>query len=50
VAAAGAILDRFLHHAQTIAIPGGVIDLKTAPPLPEKRTKIKRSKPSPTNL
>ena len=50
VPTAGAILDRFLHHAQTIAITGGVIGLKTTPPLPERRIKTKRSNPSPTNL
>jgi DNA replication protein DnaC len=50
VPTAGAILDRFLHHAQTIAITGGVTGLKTTLPLLEKRIKTRRANPSPTNL
>jgi hypothetical protein len=50
VPTAGAILDRFLHHAQTIAITGRSYRLKIMPPLPEKKIKAERSNPSSTNL
>jgi len=50
VPTAGAILDRFLHHAQTIAITGRSCRLKTTPPMLEKRIKTRRANPNPTNL
>ena len=43
VPAASAILDRFLHHAQTIAITGPSYRLKDQPPA--KPTKTTRAKP-----
>ena len=33
-----------------LPLPGGVTDLRTTPPMLAKRTKTKRSNPSPTNL
>src|SRR5271155_565269 len=50
VPTACAILNRFLHHAQTIAITGRSYRLKDHATVPEKRIKPKRPNPSPTNL
>jgi len=44
---AGAILDRFLHHAQTIAITGGSYRLKDHATVAGKEDKNKRSKSKP---
>lgn len=44
VASASAILDRFLHHAQTIAITGRSYRLKDQPP--ESREEKKTKNPS----
>jgi hypothetical protein len=48
VPTAGAILDRFLHHAQTIAITGRSYGLKDHATLSGKEEKPRRSNPSPT--
>jgi hypothetical protein len=51
VPTAGAILDRFLHHAQTIAITGRSYRLKDHAVIVGKEDKNKRRpNPSPTNL
>ncbi len=44
---AGAILDRFLHHAQVIAITGKSYRVKEAPGInPENRKQRKASEPA----
>jgi hypothetical protein len=50
VPTAGAILDRFLHHAQTIAITGRSYRLKDHTAIAGIKIKIKTTNPSPTNL
>ncbi len=42
---AGAILDRFLHHAQVIAITGKSYRVKEAPVLNEGKKQRKSSEP-----
>jgi len=44
VPTAGAILDRFLHHAQTIAVTGRSFRLKDHAPIPGKEDKNKKTK------
>ncbi len=44
VPTAGAILDRFLHHAQTIAITGRSYRLKDHATIPGKEDKNKKAK------
>src|SRR4030095_4722261 len=44
VPTAGAILDRFLHHAQTLAITGRSYRLKDHAPVPGKEDKNKKPK------
>jgi hypothetical protein len=47
VPTAGAILDRFLHRAQTIAITGRSYRLKDYANIAGKEDKNKKSKPKP---
>ena len=47
VPTAGAILDRFLHHAQTIAITGRSYRLKDHAAIAGKEDKTKKSKSKP---
>jgi hypothetical protein len=47
VPTAGAILDRFLHHAQTIAITGRSYRLKDRAIIAGKEEKNKKSKSKP---
>lgn len=47
VPTAGAILDRFLHHAQTLAITGRSYRLKDHAIVPEREDKNKKSKSKP---
>lgn len=47
VPTAGAILDRFLHHAQTIAITGNSYRLKDHATITGKEDKNKKNKANP---
>jgi DNA replication protein DnaC len=46
VPTAGAILDRFLHHAQVIAINGKSYRVKEAPAITQENKKRKSNEPS----